>query len=188
MGDSAEKLAADHLTVAGLEHVLEADDTCNDLSPGDRPATGDPPSEMWTLEMAMRHLGVTKRTVLRKLKTRELTGYKVPGPYGHEWRIYPGDSPDDTASDLSPPALTPGDPEESPGVTVLVEELRRQITELKSENQALQKALQGANWRNGYLESQVQSQTEQIQLLTDSEHSHRRWWHRFMPYFNSSSR
>lgn len=188
MGNSAKKLAADHLTVDGLEHVLEADDIGGDLSPGDSQATGDPPREMWTLETAMRHLGVTKRTVLRKLKTGELTGYKVPGPYGHEWRIYPGDSCDDTASDLSPPALTPGDPEQSPGVTVLVEELRRQITELKSENQGLQKDLQGANWRNGYLESQVQSQTEQIQLLTDSRHSHRRWWHKFMSYFSTGSR
>jgi|SRR5579884_3939546 len=188
MGDPAEKLIPDHLTVDGLEHVLEADDIGGDLSPGDRQATGDPASEMWTLEAAMRNLGVTKRTVLRKLKTGELTGYKVPGPYGQEWRIYPDDSTGDISSDLSPLAPSPGDPGTSSGVTSLVDELRRQIAELKSENQALHTDLQGANWRNGYLESQVQSQTEQLKLLTDSQSVHRGWWHRFMSYFGGSDR
>lgn len=187
MGDPAEKLIPDHLTVDGLEHVLEAGDTGGDLSPSDSQATGDPSGEMWTLEKAMRHLCVTKRTVLRKLKTGELTGYKVPGPYGQEWRIYPDDSSDDTNSDLSPAAPSPGDLEPSPGVTFLVDELRRQIAELKSENQALHTDLQGANWRNGYLESQVQSQTEQLKLLTDSQSKHRAWWRRFMSYFGADS-
>lgn len=178
MGDPALELPADHLTVEGLEHVLKTGDTGGDLSPGDSMAPGDPPGDMWTLDDATRQLGVTKRTVLRKLKNGELAGYKVPGPFGQEWRIYPGDKSGDTAGDLSPAIESPGDLGVSPPVPSLVEELRRQVNELKSENQSLQKELQAASWRNGYLESQVQSQDMQIKLLTDSQHKVG-WWRRF---------
>ena len=81
MGDPTVKLKANHLTVEGLEHVLEAGDTGDDLSPGDIMAPSDQPGDMWTLDDATRKLGVTKRTVLRKLKNGELTGHKVPGPF-----------------------------------------------------------------------------------------------------------
>lgn len=182
MGDPALELPSDHLTVEGLEHVLEAGDTGGDLSPGDIMAPGDPAGDMWTLDDATRHLAVTKRTVLRKLKNGELVGYKVPGPFGPEWRIYPGDRADDATGDLSPPKPSPGDPVVSPPDPALIEELRRQISDLKSENQSLQKDLQGANWRNGYLESQVQSQDTQIKLLTDSQHK-AGWWVRLCSWF-----
>jgi hypothetical protein len=177
MGDPALEVPTDHLTVEGLEHVLEAGDTGGDLPPGDIMAPGDPAGDMWTLDDAVRHLTVTKRTVLRKLKNGELAGYKVPGPFGQEWRIYPDDRADDIAGDLSPPKSSGTDPVVSPPDPSLIEELRRQISDLKSENQSLQKDLQGANWRNGYLESQVQSQETQIKLLTDRQHK-QGWWTR----------
>jgi excisionase family DNA binding protein len=182
MGDPALEASSDHLTVEGLEHVLEGGDTGDDLSPGDIMAPGDRGGDMWTLDEATRLLGVTKRTVLRKLKSGELTGYKVPGPFGQEWRIYPGDKAGDMAGDLSPAIASPDDLGVSPPVPALVEELRRQLDELKSENQSLQKELQAASWRNGYLESQVQSQDTQIKLLTDSQHT-AGWWRRFCSWF-----
>jgi len=182
MGDPALELPADYLTVDGLEHVLEAGDTGGDLSPGDSMAPGDRPGDMWTLDDAIRHLAVTKRTILRKLKNGELAGYKVPGPFGPEWRIYPSAKGNDIADDLSPPRLSPGDPVVSPPDPGMLEELRRQISNLKSENQSLHKELQGANWRNGYLESQVQSQEAQLKLLTDSRHKPGRWA-RFCSWF-----
>jgi hypothetical protein len=164
----------------GFEHVLEAGDPAgdigDDLSPGDVLSPGD----MWTLDNAMQVLNITKRTALRNLKNGTLRGYKVPGTYGQEWRIYP----DDKAGDLSPPSLTPGDHQRSPGATDLLNELRRQIGELKTENQSLQQDLQAATWRNGYLESQVKNQEAQIKLLTDSQHK-QGWWPRLKSWLTS---
>lgn len=185
MGDPALEVSADHLTVDGLEHVLEAGDTGGDLSSGDITAPGDTGGETWTLDDAARLLGVTKRTVLRKLKNGELTGYKVPGPFGQEWRIHPGDKGGDKGDDQSPATASPGDLGVSPPVSPLVEELRRQVNELKSENQSLQKELQAASWRNGYLESRVENQEVQMKLLTDSQHKPGRWA-RFCSWFNRS--
>src|SRR5271155_3390452 len=98
MSNPAINPEIDRLTFEGFEHVLEAGDPPSDiggdLSPGDDTSPGD----MWTLDNAMQILNITKRTALRKLKNGNLRGYKVPGVYGQEWRIYP----DDKAGDLSP--------------------------------------------------------------------------------------
>ena len=104
----------------------------------------------------------------------------MPGIYGQEWRIYP----DDKAGDLSPPSLTPGDLQRSPGAIDLLHELKHQISELKTENQSLQKDLQAATWRNGYLEAQVESQETRIKLLTDSQHK-QGWWPRLKNWLTS---
>nr|WP_281719545.1 helix-turn-helix domain-containing protein [Nitrosomonas nitrosa] len=171
MSDPALRIEADHLTVDGLEHILEGGDTGGELSPDHSVTPGDLAGDIWTLDDAMRHLRITKRTVLRKLKSGELTGYKVPGIFGQEWRIYPGDKGDDKSSVMSPPSASPGDLSMSPPETALVYELRRQVNELRVENVSLQKELQAASWRNGYLESQVETQHSQIKLLTDSQHN-----------------
>lgn len=172
MGNPALEPTEDRLTFEGLDHVLKASDLGDDLSWGDDMATGDPPGDMWVLDDAIKFLGFTKRTILRKLKTGALRGYKVPGPYGQEWRIYPSDKFDDSSS----PDPSPGDNRRSPGAnTDLIDELKRQISELKTESQSLQKNLQAATWRNGYLESQVKSQETQIKLLTDGQYKHGLW-------------
>jgi hypothetical protein len=64
----------------------------------------------------------------------------------------------------------------------LVDELRKQVLELKNENLGLHKELQGANWRNGYLESQAETKDQQIKLLTDS-HIRGGWWTKFSSWF-----
>jgi len=187
MSDPVLKLKADHLTVEGLEHVLEAADIGGDLSPGDSVTPGASPGDIWTLDDAMKHLGITKRTVLRKLKSGELVGYKVPGPFGQEWRIYPSDKGDDKTGDMSPADMSPGDLPISPPDTALIEELRRQVNDLKAENISLQKELQAASWRNGYLESQAESHQSQIKLLTDSQHKGDGWWRKTWRWFLGGS-
>lgn len=62
------------------------------------------------------------------------------------------------------------------------------IETLQSQVNAAQNQLQAASYRNGYLEAQLQERDSQIKLLTDSQGSHRRWWHRFMSYFGGSDR
>lgn len=185
VSQSGEK-PMDVVSLDGLEQLLEGGDM---LSPGEMSPV-DLAGDIWTVENAIRVLGVTKRTVLRKLKTGELLGYKVPGQYGPEWRITPPDLAGDISGDrvtgeMSPgvdhlvtAAIAPADPE-------LIEEFRKQISELKVENQALQKELQGATWRNGYLESQAETKDLQIRLLTDSQHKPS-WWTRLASWFSKA--
>lgn len=40
-----------------------------------------------TLEQAAVRLNLSERTIQRRLKHRQLDGYKIPGPRGPEWRI-----------------------------------------------------------------------------------------------------
>lgn len=174
----------DALSVNGLEHVLEGGDT---LSPGEM-SPRDLAGDVWTVETAIRILGITKRTVLRKLKNGELKGHKVNGPYGLEWRITPPDRSGDMGGDRVTGDMSPGVDHVVTTLTTfssepdLIEEFRKQISELKAENQSLQKELQGANWRNGYLESQTEIKDLQIRLLTDSQHK-LSWWSKFASWF-----
>jgi Helix-turn-helix domain len=61
----------------------------------------------------------------------------------------------------------------------LVEKLIRELQD-KLENK--DHHLQAANYRIGYLESQLENQREQIKLLTDSQHKGG-WWARFSSWF-----
>lgn len=77
-----------------------------------------------------------------------------------------------------------GDTDQTPITTLItpdhqvVTALLARITEVESKLSDAQNALQSANWRNGYLESQLESQRDQIKLLTDSQHKPG-WWQRF---------
>jgi len=174
------EIPTDALSTEGLEHLLEG----GVMSPDVEMPPADLGGDMWTVEDAIQRLGITKRTVLRKIKNSELTGYKVPGVYGPEWRLYPPTLGGDKFGDLSLVTRVVGDQHlVTPAVSNdLIEELRKQVLELKTENQSLQKDLQGANWRNGYLESQAETKDQQIKLLTDSQHKGG-WWARFSSWF-----
>ncbi len=74
---------------------------------------------------------------------------------------------------------TPDQPHPAQADDLLVTELRQQIADLKLElnNKVLeaQREIQAAAFRNGYLESQLENEREQIKLLTDSQHKPGRW-------------
>ncbi|NJL70460.1 MAG: hypothetical protein HC888_02020 [Candidatus Competibacteraceae bacterium] len=134
----------------------------------------------WTLHEAAEKLQVSLVTVRRRLQRGALKGYKTQGMNGVEWRIYPPDQtlitdPDQTL------VTEQGDPDQTlistlinPDHQVLTALLAR-ITEVESKLSEAQNALQSANWRNGYLESQLENQRDQIKLLTDSQHK-LSWW------------
>lgn len=165
-----------HLTVGGLEHVLEAKDITvqdNSLSK-DRTAQdfaqrADNPGQDMTIEEAAKVLGVSEKTIFRRLKRGLIGGYKVPGQFGLEWRVKALDS---LKQDFSPAqdktSLDNG----------LIGELRNRIEELQGKLDTRDEELQGANYRLGYLAAQLESQKEQIKLLTDSQHK-AGWWQRF---------
>jgi hypothetical protein len=54
--------------------------------------------------------------------------------------------------------------------------------ELDTKLAEAQREIQGAAYRNGYLESQLEIEREQVKLLTDSQHK-AGWWHRLSSWF-----
>lgn len=129
----------------------------------------------WTLQTAAEQLGLSVATIRRRLSKSQLHGYKVQGVNGPEWRVIP---PTQTAT------IDQGDtvqPIEHPDQTVISALLTR-LSDVESQLKHAQADLQGANWRNGYLESQLENHREQIKLLTDSQHKPK-WWHRIRSWF-----
>lgn len=61
-------------------------------------------------------------------------------------------------------------------------ELRAKLSIFQRENQELKGQLQGATYRNGYLESKLEDREQQIRLLTDSQHKGG-WWAKFSSWF-----
>lgn len=81
-----------------------------------------------------------------------------------------------------------GDPDQtlisttiSPDQTVINVLLKR-LADVEKQLTDAQKELQGAVWRNGYLESQLENERQQIKLLTDSQHKGS-WWAGFKKWF-----
>jgi chromosome segregation ATPase len=65
--------------------------------------------------------------------------------------------------------------------------LRERLDERDAKIEQLNKELQSANYRNGYLESQVQHANDQVKLLTDREREQAKaepsWWSKFASWF-----
>ncbi len=134
----------------------------------------------WTLPEAAEKLNLSLVTVRRRLQRGTLKGYKIQGVNGLEWRIHP---PDQTLiTDQTPTLITEqGDSDQTPISTLInpdhhvLTALLARIAEVESKLSETQNALQSANWRNGYLESQLENHRDQIKLLTDSQHK-LSWW------------
>ena len=89
-----QELSPDSVTVDGLDALfvepVQGVMTVN----GDKDLAGDvtvDSADLWTLQDAAQSLGISTRTVLRKLKSGALKGRKVIGTNGPEWRITPPD-------------------------------------------------------------------------------------------------
>lgn len=139
----------------------------------------------WTLQFAAETLKLSIATIRRRLSKRELSGYKVDGINGPEWRIIP--PAQNTNTEQGHPAQSVEHPMhliEHPAQPVITALLDR-LSDVESQLTQSQKDLQAANWRNGYLESQLENEREQIKqlkLLTDSQHK-TGWWSRFYSWF-----
>jgi hypothetical protein len=106
-----------------------------------------------------------KPTALRlRIKSGEIIGTKIQGPNGPEWRI----SPARVVKPSHQPSATAAPPLQTSDVSGFLDMI-----------QSLQNKLEGASYRNGYLEKQVQEHEERIKLLTDSLHRRRSWWQKF---------
>ena len=146
-----------------------------------------------SVQEAARHLGISPRTVLRRLNKGSLVGYKIEGTFGAEWRVNL-DSFDKRSQDslnsqvISLDAVEASSDSQDTTEDSLILELRDQISllreELSRERIDAQRQLQAAVFRNGYLEAQLEGKDSEIKLLTDSQQQAKAtWWQRFKQMF-----
>ncbi len=125
----------------------------------------------WTLKMASENLGLSMNTIRKRIRDRELHGYKITGPNGPEWRITP---PTDTPSDTG--ANTPTDTvtvTTTPTIEALLKVIENQASQIDASIDQLKAASQVIMYQKGQLEEKDQ----QLKLLTDSQHQGG-WWNR----------
>lgn len=161
-------------------------------------------SDFWTPTDAAKYYGVSVRTIRRRLQDGTLAGYKHTGPNGPEWRINPvtqiefspdkldkypdaeplGPDREDILSDRSDvePVRLVTDPDKAPNSDPVVAALLTRVSDVEAQLAKAQTELQGAVWRNGYLEAQIEVKNKEIKLLTDSQHKPG-WWSKFKSWF-----
>ena len=204
MNDTArDYLTEDPAATDGLEKLFEAtviteQGGCDN---SDQPDHAQPDSDHahWTISEASKHLQVSAITIRRRLQKGELEGSKIQGPNGPEWRIKPcildpdqirfnasdHDLEHDHAQDDNPdpPELAQTLISDKPDPSqMVIDSLLKRISDLEHSLTASQSNLQSASWRNGYLESKIQNQEEQLKLLMDSQHKSGKWA-RFKAWF-----
>jgi hypothetical protein len=162
MGQPKFELPNDHLTVGGLDKFFVQPATVTQPLHEDH---ATPPQGL-TFKEACIFFGL-KPTALRvRIKSREIAAEKIEGINGPEWRIYPTQPLRHPSAHVAPP-LRGHEPDK----------FLKMIEDLQAKLDAANHQLQAASFRNGYLESQVESHKEQIKLLTDSQHR-AGWWQR----------
>lgn len=135
-----------------------------------------------TLEEAAKRLNLSERTIQRRLKRGQLTGYKVNGDRGPEWRITLKASLDttpisvSTSEDTTIDTAVTADVEQvstedmTPDATLPNPAVFQQFANFYQDQiELLQEKLEAATYRNGYLEAQLSSAKTQLQLLPDFE-------------------
>jgi len=132
----------------------------------------------WTLKMASENLGLSMNTIRKRIKDRELHGYKVTGPNGPEWRITP---PQGTPSNTS--SITPTESvtvTSTPTIEALLKVIENQTKQIDASAEQLKAASQVIM----YQKLQLEERDEQIKLLTDSQHK-QGWWPRLKSWLTS---
>ena len=118
-----------------------------------------------TISQAAKKLGVSTRTVRRRIKSGKIRAELVSGPFGDEYRIY--DLPQEPFDDQEPLDITPGQTSGGDADSLL-----KYIKELQEKNLALAARFGAASERIKNLESQVK-------LLAAPKQP---WWHRIFPW------
>ena len=163
MGEPLQDVSNDTVSIVGLDDVF--------VTPEQEASTvqGTVDSDDFTVDEAAALLGVSVKTVRRRLNNGKLDGYKISGINGPEWRVktsavdnVPG-QPVPTVQAMGIVQGTPDKNAETGLDTALVKELLSKLEIL--------------TYRTGYLEAQLASRDEEIKLLTDN--SRPNWWHRF---------
>ena len=208
MSDTARDYQTNDLaSTKGLEEFFEPlatlGQTTSDLAianPGQAQATPDQIG--LEIEQAAKLLGVSNRTILRRLQKKTLEGFKINGPFGPEWRVSEKalttlGNPLATLGQATPDLAiaTRGQPRTTP-IQLVLHDIDEGEAELAQKDSANSQAftttnidvadlllkLEGASYRIGYLESKLEEKNSQIKLLTDSQRKPG-WWAKFSSWF-----
>ena len=156
------------------------------------------PVEYLDVEEAARRLGISPRAIQKRLKKGSLIGSKIKTGSLERWVIEAASLPPTDQAQNSPTLIElDANPvevvrEPSSGLDCLDANLYSGGRELGANQGAndfkdelikeLQHKLEAASYRLGYLEHQIETQNNQIKLLTDSQHKGG-WWAKFSSWF-----
>lgn len=173
----------------GLDDFFSSESGLDIVVPDSKPGLDiESLGSWWTLAEAAIHLSANEKTLRRWIKQGRVNAVKVQGMRGEEWRIEP------RQARTSRDGLKPGQDVVSPDIVIAsqsqaldvnaeqVIELRVRLEIFERENQQLRDQLQGATYRNGYLEARLEGKEQEIKLLTDSRHTGG-LWARFVDWF-----
>ena len=159
------------------------------------------------VKLAASRLGLTDRAVLKRLRRGTLKGFKTKTKYGEKWLVLTEELPEElpggslavVPSIASPeqfqetgdsPVPVPGDSQFiivddkglPPVQSLELDRLCDLVADLQVRLDRANQQLQGANFRNGYLESKLEDKEQQILLLTDRQNK-QGWWANFSAWF-----
>jgi len=164
LADSLHESTVDRTTVDGLDRLLEESVDTENTDPGQVAA------DDWSLEEAADYLGLSIKTIRRRLRDGKLDGYKIIGLNGPEWRIRQiclDNDQGQTRTWSTKTSMVQSNHAPTTDVTL--------VRDLISKVEAL-------TYRNGYLESQLAERNQQIKLLTNNQ-CKGGWWRRAWRWF-----
>lgn len=193
MNDTAHSYQSpDTATTDGMDDLFDVESGLDIVSPDLKPGPDMiSPGSWWTLAEAVTQLSVNEKTLRRWIKQGKVNAVKVQGARGEEWRIEPGQAR--TSTDQHKPGLDIFSPDititgQTEPIDIETEQfiqLRVRLEIFERENQELKAQLQGATYRNGYLEARLEGKEQEIKLLTDSQHQKPSLWQRIKEIFYS---
>lgn len=147
------------------------------------------------VENAAIALGYSLNALKKQLRKGTIRGFKQQTKHGEKWFVDPSEIPSiyepvrtsadrclaqvpTDADQCLEPVLTYAEPVPTNAEPVPVDKHFEVIKELQNKIEIL-------TYRNGYLEAQLETEREQIKLLTDSQHKPG-WWTKFMTWFMGS--
>lgn len=119
----------------------------------------------WTIKEAAEALGISEKTVRRRIKDGSLEAQQIPGKYGIEYRII-------DLKDVRPKDVIPLDKGLDIEVDTALAKALDIIKALQEENERLAGQV-------GFLQAQVLELDSKVRLLTGPERR-RSWWQRLL--------
>lgn len=153
---------ADVVEVEGIE-LFEPQSQFSESLPS-LPNEATKPTRGLPIKEAARVLGISANSVRAKLKSGELSGCKVKGPTGEQWRVELTKVTGEPTKLTNEAAKTI---ELAPSAEVL-----RLLDIIEKQNSRLE----AASGQLGYLQAQLENSREAVKLLEDR--SKRPWWRR----------
>lgn len=166
---------------SGLDDLFEVE-----VGPGNTKDYQVGPTAGLPVKEAAKLLGLSIKTVKDKLRKGTLIGFKKRDKYGETWLVSPNQEGVVVPSSTWESLPTPADQGDAgvPGTTwqSLPQKTETELTVLVDLLEKKERELEAASYRIGYLESQLETERQQVKLLTDSQHRSG-WWAKFMTWF-----